>query len=860
VGRKGEGTFSEVLKAQSIVTGQYCAVKCMKSHFKSLEQVNSLREIQALRRLNPHPNIIELQEVLYDKQSGRLALVFELMDCNIYEMIKGRRQYVKPMRVKMLMYQLLKAVAHMHANGIFHRDIKPENLLIRGDELKVADFGSCRGIYTRQPYTEYISTRWYRAPECLLTSGYYDKKMDMWGVGCVFFEIVALYPLFPGKNEAEQIERVHSIIGTPPPHVLENFRKHATHLRHLNIVPQEGTGIARLLPHASPDCIDLMEQMLIYDPEKRISAKQALKHPYFKELREADARAKQLQAMQQQMQAQKQFQSTLTLKPEELGPESQNSQTAQYPGDAHNSAQIQQHQQKQSPQQQVPAPPAQAQAPAQQQQQQQQQQPQQQQQRLQDSEAQQSSNKIQANPPASTVTSSSHTQILGSTAHLQVQTSKSHHAVPAAGRHEAHLNEQKTVHAETEEDLAIEATSKPLPLSAFKASDNPAGYLYGQSGGQLALTGGTSEYSGQLALPQDDNQEFVEEVITVDSARGGNLSLAAGVRIGQHYLQRQQAEMLAQQQKQLHQHQHQQQCQHQHQNQHHTQHHTQQHQYQSQYPSNYIQIQHYQPPADPSSARKQGLGIHTSSMTNLHATSKPARGTQALGGGYSNVPVAAATGARSKRHAAPSSQLTQSNPSLTVTGACKLASLVSSGQSSLTLGSSPSSTSLLALAQQRKPNNATNSGTGSCVYGTDRSRAQGQPSTLSASYSTANLLGARTSAGAGQASSNLANLVLSGTNPLHGSSLSTTTGSNASQSQTGAGGAAQGGTTTKRSHAVSVNHPSVHPSSQISRSDGTSFTSSHLPIGRSSYLNNTTIQSSQLLRQPYAMRAPLNRN
>jgi serine/threonine protein kinase len=124
VAKKGEGTFSEVLKAQSLVSGESYAIKCMKSAFKSLEQVNSLREIQALRRLNPHPNIIDLEEVLYDTQSGRLALVFELMDHNVYELIRGRKTHVKPATVKLLMYQLFKAVAHMHKHGIFHRDIK----------------------------------------------------------------------------------------------------------------------------------------------------------------------------------------------------------------------------------------------------------------------------------------------------------------------------------------------------------------------------------------------------------------------------------------------------------------------------------------------------------------------------------------------------------------------------------------------------------------------------------------------------------------------------------------------------------------------------------------------------------------
>mmetsp|Transcript_14253 Transcript_14253/g.10308 ORF Transcript_14253/g.10308 Transcript_14253/m.10308 type:complete len:140 (+) Transcript_14253:18-437(+) len=133
ISKKGEGAFSEVLKAQSIRTGKYVAIKCMKSHFYNIDQVNNLREIQALKRLTPHPNIVNLIEVLYDEPTGRLALVFELMDMNMYEAIKGRRHYLPELRVKFYIYQVLKAIDHMHRNGIFHRDIKPENILIKDE-------------------------------------------------------------------------------------------------------------------------------------------------------------------------------------------------------------------------------------------------------------------------------------------------------------------------------------------------------------------------------------------------------------------------------------------------------------------------------------------------------------------------------------------------------------------------------------------------------------------------------------------------------------------------------------------------------------------------------------------------------
>jgi len=288
ISKKGEGTFSEVLKAQSIKSGKHVAIKCMKNHFDSVDQVNNLREIQALRRLAGHPNIIKLHEVLYDEPTGRMALVFELMDMNLYEAVKGRRHYLPEDKVKRYMYELLKALDHMHRNGIFHRDVKPENVLLMDDEIKLADLGSCRGIYSRQPYTEYISTRWYRAPECLLTDGYYNFKMDLFAVGCVWFEVVALFPLFPGQNEMDQIQKIHNILGTPPAELLaRKFKRNASHMD-FNFPEKKGTGIERLVPHAAPELVELMKKLIRYDPDERILSRQALKDPYFKDLRHAE--------------------------------------------------------------------------------------------------------------------------------------------------------------------------------------------------------------------------------------------------------------------------------------------------------------------------------------------------------------------------------------------------------------------------------------------------------------------------------------------------------------------------------------------------------------------------------------------
>lgn len=288
ISKKGEGTFSEVLKAQSIKTGKYVAIKCMKNTFDNIDQVNNLREIQALRRVAGHPNIIKLHEVLYDEPTGRLALVFELMDMNLYEGIKGRRHYLPESKVKHYMYELLKSIDHMHRNGIFHRDVKPENVLIMDDVIKLADLGSCRGIYSRQPYTEYISTRWYRAPECLLTDGYYSFKMDIFAAGCVWFEMIALFPLFPGQNEMDQIQKIHNVLGTPSPELLaRKFKRNASHMD-FNFAEKKGTGVERLIPHASPEMVELLKKLIKYDPDERILARTALKDAYFKDLRDAE--------------------------------------------------------------------------------------------------------------------------------------------------------------------------------------------------------------------------------------------------------------------------------------------------------------------------------------------------------------------------------------------------------------------------------------------------------------------------------------------------------------------------------------------------------------------------------------------
>jgi len=217
------------------------------------------------------------------RASSRLALVFELLEGNLYELMKDRKKHFSKATVKSFVRQILKSLDHMHKNNVFHRDIKPENILVdkQGRNLKLADFGSCRGITSKPPFTEYISTRWYRPPECLLTSGMYGSAMDIWGMGAILFELTTLYPLFPGSDEADQITRIHRVLGTPKASVVSKLRKHASPQTSFAFPKQDGIGLAKLLPGASDNYLDLLQQTLAYDASERITARKAMSHPYF---------------------------------------------------------------------------------------------------------------------------------------------------------------------------------------------------------------------------------------------------------------------------------------------------------------------------------------------------------------------------------------------------------------------------------------------------------------------------------------------------------------------------------------------------------------------------------------------------
>ncbi|XP_051929533.1 serine/threonine-protein kinase MAK-like isoform X1 [Hippocampus zosterae] len=275
----GDGTYGSVILGKSNETGELVAIKRMKRKFYSWEECMNLRELKSLKKLN-HPNVIKLKEVI--RENDHLFFVFEYMRKNLYQLMNERNYAMfSEHDIRKMMFQMLSGLAFMHKHGYFHRDMKPENLLCIGPELvKIADFGLAREIRSQPPYTDYVSTRWYRAPEILLKFTSYSSPIDIWAVGCIMAELYTLRPLFPGNSEVDEIFKICQVLGTlkkadwPEGHNLAS----SMNFRFPKCVP---TCLSSLIPNASDEAITLMKDMLQWDPKKRPNAAQALRYPYF---------------------------------------------------------------------------------------------------------------------------------------------------------------------------------------------------------------------------------------------------------------------------------------------------------------------------------------------------------------------------------------------------------------------------------------------------------------------------------------------------------------------------------------------------------------------------------------------------
>jgi serine/threonine protein kinase len=288
--RLGGGSFADVYKAKEKTTGELVAIKILKRKYKKWEDCLELRECKSLQKLHDESllnkpgeeNIIKLKQIIFIKKTGTLNLVFEYMETDLLELMKSKEpKKLSEDEIRDLMHQTLLGLSFMHKYGFFHRDMKPENLLLKGKKLKLADFGLAREIRSVPPYTEYVSTRYYRAPECILQSNNYNSPIDIWGLGCIMAEMyLHPQPLFSGSNEKEVLFKICSILGTPTYDSWADGIQQAK-LIGIKFPNNSGTDLEKIIPEASSEAIDLIKQMLKWDPNRRTTANNLLKHPFF---------------------------------------------------------------------------------------------------------------------------------------------------------------------------------------------------------------------------------------------------------------------------------------------------------------------------------------------------------------------------------------------------------------------------------------------------------------------------------------------------------------------------------------------------------------------------------------------------
>jgi serine/threonine protein kinase len=289
----GDGTYGTVWKGIYIESGEKVAIKKLKSKIKTWQECVELKEVKALSKLKTHPNVIKLKEVIRETNS-EVFFVFEYADTNLYEYIEGikkRGESFPESRVKEIIYQIANGLRYIHSNGYFHRDMKPENILIMKDggeiTVKIADFGLAKEIpsfYNNSQMTDYVCTRWYRPPECILKSTNYSSAMDIWAIGCIMAELLMLSPIFPGNSEFDQLTRVVGVIGTPK---LNDWPEGYKLIQKLGMKfsISNGVHLSNMMPSLSPQGINFLYELFTWDPLLRPTCAKILTHPYFEDIR-----------------------------------------------------------------------------------------------------------------------------------------------------------------------------------------------------------------------------------------------------------------------------------------------------------------------------------------------------------------------------------------------------------------------------------------------------------------------------------------------------------------------------------------------------------------------------------------------
>ncbi|KAA6378207.1 MAG: putative Mitogen-activated protein kinase 15 [Streblomastix strix] len=242
-----------------------------------------------LSELGRHENIVHLTNVIKSDNIKDIYLVFEYSETDLHVVI--RSNILEPIHKQFIMYQSFKALKYMHSAGLLHRDLKPSNIFLNSEcVIKVGDFGLARLMGTKEGMgqqntllTDYVATRWYRAPEILLGSQKYTKGVDMWSMGCILGEMLGGKPMFPGSSTSNQLQKVLEVTGYPSPEDIDSLQSpYAKNM--LESVQSTVSGTAKslgdLYPGSPADALDMLSQLLQFNPNKRPTAEQALEHPF----------------------------------------------------------------------------------------------------------------------------------------------------------------------------------------------------------------------------------------------------------------------------------------------------------------------------------------------------------------------------------------------------------------------------------------------------------------------------------------------------------------------------------------------------------------------------------------------------
>ncbi|KAJ2969732.1 hypothetical protein NUW54_g12893 [Trametes sanguinea] len=296
----GNGSFGIVFQAKLLENDQPTSDIAIKKVLQDKRFKN--RELQIMRLVS-HPNVVDLKAFFYsngDKPSSNpkkdevyLNLVLEYVPETVYRASRHYAKLKQPMpmlQIKLYMYQLLRSLMYIHSIGICHRDIKPQNLLLNPATgvLKLCDFGSAKILVPGEPNVSYICSRYYRAPELIFGATNYTTNIDIWSTGCVMAELMLGQPLFPGESGIDQLVEIIKVLGTPSREQIKTMNPNYMEHKFPQIKPHPFSKVFR--PRTAPEAIDLVSKLLEYTPEARLSAVEAMCHPFFDELRQEGAK------------------------------------------------------------------------------------------------------------------------------------------------------------------------------------------------------------------------------------------------------------------------------------------------------------------------------------------------------------------------------------------------------------------------------------------------------------------------------------------------------------------------------------------------------------------------------------------